>query len=111
MKFCEKLKALRLERDMTQPEFAKLLGTSKQVISKYEKGENTPKITTVDHFSKVLNVPLAYLVNDDIESPSECEEISPAETDEIQMLLSKLSQKKKQQLVQYALFLLSQPDE
>lgn len=66
MKFCEKLKLLREERDMSLTEFANLLGTSKQVISRYERGENTPKITTVAHYAKVLNVSLAYLMNDTI---------------------------------------------
>ena len=67
MKFCEKLKLLRIEKEMNQTEFAKLLGTSKQVISRYEKGENTPKITTVVKYASILDVPLSYFTNDDIE--------------------------------------------
>lgn len=66
MKFCEKLKLLREEKGMSLSEFATLLGTSKQVISRYERGENTPKITTVSHYAKVLNVSLAYLMNDNV---------------------------------------------
>lgn len=65
MKFCEKLKLLREEKEMSLAEFANLLGTSKQVISRYERGENTPKITTVAHYAEVLGVSLQYLVNDD----------------------------------------------
>lgn len=66
MKFCQKLKLLREERNMSLSEFAKLLGTSKQVLSRYERGENTPKITTVAHYAEVLNVSLAYLMNENI---------------------------------------------
>lgn len=66
MKFCQKLKLLREERNMNITEFATLLGTSKQVISRYERGENTPKITTVANYAKVLNVSLAYLMNDNV---------------------------------------------
>ena len=66
MKFCDKLKLLREEKEMTLAEFADLLGTSKQVLSRYERGENTPKITTVAHYAKVLNVSLAYLMNDNV---------------------------------------------
>lgn len=65
MKFNEKLTVLRQERGMNMTEFANLLGTSKQVIARYEKGENTPKITTVAHYAKVLGVSLQYLVNDE----------------------------------------------
>lgn len=68
LKFCEKLKLLRIEREMNQTEFAKFLGTSKQVISRYEKGENTPKITTVLEYATKLGVPLSYFTNDDIET-------------------------------------------
>lgn len=66
MRFCEKLKLLREERSMSLAEFATLLGTSKQVISRYERGENTPKITTVAHYANILNVSLEYLTNDNI---------------------------------------------
>ena len=66
MKFCQKLKLLREERNMTITEFATLLGTSKQVISRYERDENTPKITTVAHYANILNVSLEYLMNDDV---------------------------------------------
>lgn len=65
MKFNEKLTILRKERGMNMTEFAKLLGTSKQVINRYERGENTPKITTVAHYAEVLGVSLQYLINDD----------------------------------------------
>ena len=65
MKFNEKLTILRKERRMNMTEFANLLGTSKQVIARYERGENTPKITTVAHYAKVLGVSLQYLINED----------------------------------------------
>lgn len=65
MKFNEKLTLLRKEKGMNMTEFANLLGTSKQVIARYERGENTPKITTVAHYAKVLGVSLQYLINED----------------------------------------------
>ena len=65
MKFNEKLTVLRQERGLNMTEFANLLGTSKQVIARYEKGENTPKITTVAHYAEVLGVSLQYLINED----------------------------------------------
>lgn len=65
MKFNEKLTMLRQERGLNMTELAQLLGTSKQVIARYEKGENTPKITTVAHYAKVLGVSLQYLINED----------------------------------------------
>lgn len=64
MTFGEKLRLLREERGMTLSEFGKLLGTSKQVISRYERDENTPKITTVQQWASKLNVTLEYLTDD-----------------------------------------------
>ena len=73
MKFCEKLKLLREERNMNQVEFAKLLGTSKQVISRYERGDNTPKITTVAHYADVLGISLEYFVNDEMDAENKAD--------------------------------------
>ena len=43
--FGEKLKEIRKSRNMTQENFAELLGTSKQVISRYETNQRIPKIS------------------------------------------------------------------
>ena len=37
--FGDRLRAIRKEKGMSQDEFAKLLGTSKQVLSRYEIGQ------------------------------------------------------------------------
>lgn len=59
------LKQLRQERSMSQDEFAKLLGTTKQVISRYEKNQRTPKITVANEYANLLGVPLTTLLGDD----------------------------------------------
>ena len=46
---------------MSQDEFANLLGTSKQVISRYETAQRTPKITTVYEYAQKLGVSLEQL--------------------------------------------------
>ena len=63
--FGEKLKAVRTEKGMTQEEFANLLGTSKQVISRYEKNQRTPKITAVHSYAKKLGIDPVYLIDGD----------------------------------------------
>ncbi len=64
MKFGEKIKMLREERQMSLAEFAEVLGTSKQVLSRYERGENTPKITTVMQYAEALGVQPSFLMDD-----------------------------------------------
>ena len=63
--FGKKLRNIRLERSMTQDEFAALLGTSKQVISRYENNQRSPKISVAAEYARRLGVPLSALNDDD----------------------------------------------
>lgn len=49
---------------MSQQDFAKLLGTSKQVISRYELGQTTPKIGTAANWCRILDINLDNMLND-----------------------------------------------
>jgi len=66
MQFGQKLKYLRTERGMNQEEFARLIGVTKQAISRYERGDRTPKITIIKMFSESLNVSVEWLVNNQL---------------------------------------------
>lgn len=63
--FGEKLKAIRLSRDMSQDDIARVLNTTKQSISRYETGQNSPRIDTVDFIADRLGIELSLLINDD----------------------------------------------
>ena len=62
--FSETLRRLRFERHMTQEEFATLLGTTKQNISRYESGAVSPKITTAAAMADKLGISLSELTGD-----------------------------------------------
>lgn len=64
MTFGEKLRKYRTERHMSQDELASILGTSKQVISRYESGQRSPKIGVVQEYAQKLNLPILYLIDD-----------------------------------------------
>lgn len=66
--FGKRLKHIREGRNMSQDEFANLLGTSKQVISRYETAQRTPKITTVYEYAQKLGVSLEELIGYDKQS-------------------------------------------
>lgn len=66
--FGEKIKAIRNHRKMSQDDLANVLNTTKQVISRYETNQRTPKITVAQEFSILLNVDLLYLIDDSIPS-------------------------------------------
>lgn len=62
--FGEKLKLWRDAHEMSQEQLADLLGTSKQVISRYETNQRTPKITIAQEYATALGVPLSALIDD-----------------------------------------------
>lgn len=68
MKFGNRLKTLRLSKDMTQEELGRLLGKTKNSISQYETGKREPDLETLMIISEYFNVTLDYLLGktDDI---------------------------------------------
>ena len=64
-RFGEKLREIRIWKNMTQDDLAKVLGTSKQVISRYENNQRSPKVDVAQKYAKALNVPIEYLLDND----------------------------------------------
>ena len=60
--FGENMKVIREKRGMTLDEMATYLGTTKQALSRYERGERTPKITVAAKYAKLLNIDLEDLI-------------------------------------------------
>jgi repressor LexA len=63
-KFAENMRRIRFEKHMTQEEFADLLGTTKQNISRYESGAVSPKISTAASIARKLGVTLNEINGD-----------------------------------------------
>ena len=61
MEFGDMLKAIRKERSLTQDELASILGTTKQVISRYETKQRVPRLSVVEDYAAKLGVPLSLL--------------------------------------------------
>lgn len=60
--FGDALKAIREKNGWTLDEMAKKLNTTKQALSRYERGERTPKITVAAKFAEILDVSLESLI-------------------------------------------------
>ena len=67
--FGDILKNIRLQRGMSQEELATLLGTTKQVISRYETNQRTPKITVANEYAKRLGISLDTLLGSEASTP------------------------------------------
>ena len=58
----EKIKSLRLEKELTQVELAQELGVSKGIISIWENNINEPKATYIKRLSLFFGVSADYLL-------------------------------------------------
>ena len=91
--FSDRLKEIRLNLGYSQQELADLLGTSKQVISRYENGLRSPKISVAAKYAKILNLDLNYLLGEDAqeknqEAAAEAADLSEVKSKFIESVMS-----------------------
>ena len=60
-----RLKALRLEKGMTQDDIAKKLNVTKSTISYYENDKRTPTVANLHELAYLMGVSFDYLVGND----------------------------------------------
>lgn len=60
--FGQRLRKIRKEFGESQDEFAARIGTTKQVLSRYEVGQRIPKISLAEKYAKSLGVTVDYLM-------------------------------------------------
>ena len=56
MNFSDNLRVLRLKKQLTQAELAKLVEVEQSTIARYETGEYKPKITIATKLAKIFDV-------------------------------------------------------
>ena len=62
MMFAKRLKVLRAEKDITQAEFAKIIGVAQQTVGSWEKGKSTPSYELLNKIADYFNVSSDYLL-------------------------------------------------
>ena len=62
-KFAEALIRKRKELGLTQEELAAKIGTNKQVVCRYEKGQRSPKVTMANQFATALGTTLDEMLD------------------------------------------------
>lgn len=68
--FAQRLKARRIELDMSQDDLADKIGTSKQVISRYETAKRSPKVSIANDIASALGVSINYLFGETENPPT-----------------------------------------
>ena len=61
----ENIKTLRKTHDLTQPEFAKIIGISRNSLSRYENGTSSVSTELVDRICKKFNVSYLDIVGEE----------------------------------------------
>ena len=61
-KFSERLRQLRISRDLSQMDFSKQIKVSKSSINMYERGEREPGLETLERIADYFNVDMDYLL-------------------------------------------------
>ena len=64
MKFCEKLIILRKRRGMTQEEFSRAVGVSRQSVYKWESGQSYPEAEKLLQIRKLYGVSIDHLLDE-----------------------------------------------
>jgi transcriptional regulator with XRE-family HTH domain len=62
MNFSERLKELRVEKNLTQEELGEKLNLTKANISKYETGRIEPNLETLNYLSEFFDVSIDFLL-------------------------------------------------
>ena len=65
MTLADKLKEARKNAGLTQVELAEKLCVSRQAITKWESGKGIPDVENLKMLSKVLNVSIDFLLDDE----------------------------------------------
>jgi len=67
--FAEKVLDARSALGLTQPQLAELVGVSTRTVISYEKGEKSPRQSTMMKLAKALKVSVKFLSDDSCEDP------------------------------------------
>lgn len=91
--FSIKLKQLRTEKRLTQPELAKIIGYSNSIISDWENNKAKPTSTAIITLAKFFNVTTDYLLGLENEDGTK---IKTTEEQQIQLVARSKENKVKQ---------------
>ena len=87
MKLADKLIELRKRNRMSQEDLAEKLNVSRQTISRWESNTAMPDADNLLGLSKVFNVTIDYLLNDDYRSDDDLPKIKVMQNDNIGQIM------------------------
>lgn len=116
-KFAKAILARRKQLGLTQEELAERVGTTKQVVSKYENGQRSPKVIMANAFAAALETTLDELLDVEKVEPvlMQSAEEEYAKNQDIRILVKQLNSLSPEQLQQAknvfrAMFAITNPE-
>lgn len=91
--FCNTLKTLRIQKDMTQAQLAQKLGLTKSVISAYENGLRMPSYDVLIHIASIFDVSTDYLLGVERKQELDLSGLSKEETAALVNLIKAMKRK------------------
>jgi len=70
----KKIKDAREKKRLNQKDFAELLKVSQASVSKYESGENIPRMNKLREIASILELPLTYFIDESEEGKKDAPE-------------------------------------
>lgn len=95
--FGKRMKEIREQNKWSLEDMAQKLDTTKQVLSKYEREERTPKITVAAKFANILGIPLEQLIGLEETEPVKDETPKSREAQIIAKLIDRLTPAQRKQ--------------
>ncbi len=62
-----RIRSMRMRRDMTQAQLAEMCGVSRQAINTIERGRHDPSVSLAFRIARALEVPITELFTDEDE--------------------------------------------
>lgn len=91
--FGHKLKALRIQNELTQSQLAQKLGLTKSVVSAYETGLRLPSYDVLIHLAKIFNVSTDYFLGLERKQEIDLSGLSEKEIDALLNLIKAMKAK------------------
>ena len=88
MRFCEKLILLRKRKGMTQEEFSRAVGVSRQSVYKWESGQSYPEAAKLLEIRRLFDVSIDHMLDESVVLPILTQTEKTQEVEKKQEILS-----------------------
>lgn len=110
VKLLNRIKELRLGKELKQVELAQIIGMSQSSLSGYESGKIEPDQETLIRLSEFFDVSIDYLLGiSNVKKAPTLEQVDAKELQRLKELVEHLTPEQQEELLRYGQYLASQP--